>query len=125
MNRILIAAAFVAVASSVSAAQAIPVTLSEWKVELGRDTVHAGSVTFAVKNAGTMTHGFYVRGPGVAKGAPDLPVGQETRLTVVLKPGTYEVYCPLADLSHRAAGMTRKLVVIAAAAPAGPKKPGS
>jgi hypothetical protein len=39
-----------------------------------------------------------------------------------LKPGTYEVYCPLADLSHKKAGMSKTLVVVAAAAPAATKK---
>ena len=91
-------------------------------MELARDTVHAGPVTFRVKNTGTMTHGFYVSGPGVDKGAHDIPAGQEGQLTVTLKPGTYEVYCPLADMTHKAAGMAKKVVVIAAeGAPA--KKP--
>jgi uncharacterized cupredoxin-like copper-binding protein len=122
MHRILFVAAF-AVTSSVASAQAVPVTLSEWKVELGRDTVKAGAVTFRIKNTGTMTHGFYVTGPGVDKGAKDIPAGQEAPFTLTLKPGTYEVYCPLADLTHKAAGMTHKLTVIPGdAAPT--KKPG-
>jgi hypothetical protein len=41
-----------------------------------------------VKNAGTMTHAFYVRGECVAKGSREIPAGQETALTVTLKPGT-------------------------------------
>jgi uncharacterized cupredoxin-like copper-binding protein len=123
MIRILVVAALAA-SSSVAAAQTVPVTLSEWKVELGRDTVSAGSVTFKVKNAGTMTHGFYVRGTGVAKGSKEIPAGQEAPLTVILKPGTYEVYCPMSDLSHKMAGMSRILVVTAGATPETPKKPG-
>ena len=119
MNRILIVAALVA-SSSVARAQAVTVTLSEWKLELGRDTVAAGPVTFKLKNAGTMNHAFYVRGEGFAKGSKEVPAGQEAPLTLTLKPGTYEVYCPLADLTHKMAGMSRKLVVTAAAAP---KKP--
>lgn len=123
MNRILFVAAF-AVTSSVASAQSVPVTLSEWKVDLGRDTVKAGAVTFRIKNTGTMTHGFYISGPGVDKGAKEIPAGQEAPFTVTLKPGTYEVYCPLADLTHKMAGMTKKIVVIAADAAAPTKKPG-
>lgn len=87
MTRILIVAALSA-SSSVATAQAVTVTLSEFKLGLGRDTVRAGSVTFNVKNSGTMNHAFYVRGEGVAKGTKDIPAGQEAPLTVTLKPGT-------------------------------------
>lgn len=124
MKRMLLAAA-VFTASSVAHAQAVAVTLSEWKVELSRDTVRAGAVTFKLKNAGTMNHAFFVRGEKFAKGSKEIPAGQEAPLTLTLAPGTYEVYCPLADLSHKAAGMSRKLVVIAGDAPAAAKKPGS
>lgn len=124
MHRVLLVAAL-AVTSSVASAQSVSVTLSEWKVELSRDTVHAGPVTFRVKNAGTMAHGFYVSGPGVDKGSHDIPAGQEAPLTVTLKAGTYEVYCPLADLTHKAAGMVKKLVVIPGDAAAPAKKPGT
>jgi plastocyanin len=123
MTRILIVAAFAA-SSSVATAQAVTVTLSEWKVGLARDTVQAGSVTFKVKNSGTMTHGFYVRGDGVDKGSREIPAGQEASLTVTVKPGTYEVFCPMSDLSHKAAGMSRKLVVTPGDRQAEAKKPG-
>jgi len=124
MFRILVAAALMTT-SSVAMAQSVNVTLSEWKVVLDRDTVRAGAVTFKVTNAGTMTHGFFVRGPGVAKGSHDIPAGQSAPLTVTLKPGTYELYCPMSDLTHRMAGMSRTLVVTAGEAPAAGKKPGA
>jgi len=124
MKRILIAAALAASASAAKA-QAIPVTLTEFKLDFRKDTVPAGAVTFRVKNAGAMTHGFYVRGPGVAKGSPDIPAKQEVALTVTLKPGTYEIYCPMSDMSHKVAGMTKSLVVIAAPAAPAKKKPGN
>ena len=120
--RILVLLAFAAF-SSTAAAQSIPVTLSEWKVKLGRDTVPAGKITFQIKNEGTMTHGFFVRGNGVQEGSNDIPMGQSGSLTVTLKPGSYTVYCPLSDLSHRKAGMLAKLEVTGSTAPAGPTKP--
>ncbi|MGH7616304.1 MAG: cupredoxin domain-containing protein [Gemmatimonadaceae bacterium] len=121
MLRVLIAAGLAASLSSVAAAQGIPVTLSEWKIEMPRDTVRAGQVTFRIKNTGTMVHGFHVEGGNVDKDAPQIPAGQSGTLTVNLKPGTYDIYCPLAENSHKMAGMSRKLVVIGNAAP--PKKP--
>lgn len=121
MQRMLIVAALAA-SSSVASAQAVTVTLAEFTLALTRDTVKAGPVTFKVKNAGKMAHGFYVRGEGIAKGSHDIEAGQEGSLTVTLKPGMYEVYCPMSDMTHKNAGMSQKLVVIAADAPAAPKK---
>lgn len=124
MTRLLIAAAFVAF-SSVATAQSVPVTLSEWKVELGRDTVRAGPVTFRVKNTGSMSHAFHVQGQGVDKETPAIPMGQSLSLSVTLKPGTYEVFCPMSEQTHKKAGMLRKLTVTGSEAPAAPKKPTS
>jgi plastocyanin len=119
MTRILVAAAL-AVFSSVASAQAIPVTLSEWKIAMKSDTVKAGAVTFRVSNEGGMNHALYVRGEGVDKGTREIAVRQSATLTVTLKPGTYEVFCPM---SHKLAGMARKIVVTPGDAPATPKKP--
>jgi plastocyanin len=126
MTRIFVAAAFAAFAG-VAAAQSVtvPVTLSEWKLELARDTVPAGAVTFRLSNKGTITHGFYVRGEGVNKGSREIPAGESGSLTVTLKPGTYDVYCPMSDNSHKMAGMVRKLVATGEATPPAPKKPGA
>lgn len=126
MTRMLIAVA-IAASSVVAAAQsvAVPVTLSEWKIEMTRDTVPAGPVTFRLSNKGTVTHGFYVRGEGVDKGSREIPAGESASLTMTLKPGTYEVFCPMSDNSHKAAGMVRKLVATGTAAPAAAKKPGA
>jgi plastocyanin len=127
MNRILIVAVVAAFSSvtSVASAQGVTVTLTEFKVALSRDTVKAGVVTFQVANTGAMSHSLHVRGPGVDKGTRDLPKGEAASLTVTLKAGTYEVFCPMSEGSHQQAGMTRTLVVTPAATPAAKKKPGA
>lgn len=114
MTRIVPVVALVALTAVAPAAgaQAVPVTLQEWKIGLRRDTVRAGNVTFRVSNAGLMNHAFYVRGEGVEKGSREIPAGQAASLTVALKPGTYEVFCPMSDESHKKAGMARKIVVV-------------
>lgn len=123
MTRMLIvAAAAVAVFSSAAAAQSVPVTLNEWKVDMKRDTVPAGPITFRVTNDGTMLHAFHIEGTGVDKETRQISKGESASLTLNLKPGTYELYCPMSELTHKKAGMVRKLTVVAAAAPA-PKKP--
>ncbi|MGQ0639746.1 MAG: cupredoxin domain-containing protein [Gemmatimonadaceae bacterium] len=116
MTRLLIVTAL-AITSSVATAQSVTVTLSEWKIALSRDSVRAGAVTFEVKNGGQMMHAFSVRGDGVDKGTREIPARQAGSLTVTLKPGTYEVFCPMSEESHKQAGMSRKLVVIPADPP--------
>lgn len=128
MNRLVIAAAMaaaMAACSSAVAAQGVTVTLSEFKLGISKDTVKAGPVSFQVSNTGVMSHAFYVRGPGVDKGTRDLASKEGATLTVTLKAGTYDVFCPMSDGSHKAAGMAHALVVLPAAAPApAKKKPG-
>jgi plastocyanin len=114
MMRMFIAAALAAFSTATVATTqsvSVPVTLTEWKIELARDTVPAGPVTFRISNKGTITHGFYVRGEGVDQGSRDLPAGESASLRLTLKPGTYEVFCPMSDNSHKTAGMVKKLVV--------------
>ena len=122
MTRMLLAAGLAVAFSSVVRAQAVPVTVSEWKVQIARDTLKAGPVTFRVKNDGSVVHGFQVLGEGVDKSTPQIPAGQSATLAVTLKPGTYEVYCPMAENSHKMAGMSKKITVVAGEA-AAPKKP--
>ena len=123
MIRMLIAAGLVAVFSSIASAQSVAVTLAEWKVQPARDTLQAGSVTFRVKNDGNVVHGLQIEGEGVDKGTPQIAAGQSGTLTVTLKPGTYELYCPMAENTHKMAGMSKKITVVAAAGAAAPKKP--
>ncbi len=123
MSRIFFVVAALAASSSVASAQAVNVTLSEWKIALTRDTVRAGPVTFQVNNTGAISHALYVLGDSVDKGTRDIPARQTASLTVTLKPGTYELFCPMSEESHKKAGMSRKLVVTAGDPPAVPKKP--
>jgi uncharacterized cupredoxin-like copper-binding protein len=50
-----------------------------------------------------------VEGHGVDKDSKIVTPGGTTRVTVKLKKGTYEFYCPVAG--HKAAGMEGKLIV--------------
>lgn len=123
MNRLTIVAALTLSASTVSA-QAVAVNLSEWKIGLPRgDTVAAGAVTFRITNNGSMNHALYVRGEGVDKGTREIATRQSGTLVVTLKPGTYELFCPMSDESHKMAGMSKKIVVTPASTAPAAKKP--
>lgn len=125
MNRLLIAAVALAASASVAAAQRVKVSLTEWKIAMSTDTVHAGSVTFQVSNDGSMTHALHVHGAGMDKQTRDIGKGESATLTVTLKPGSYDVWCPESEGSHKLAGMKGTVVVLPAEAAPAKKKPGA
>src|SRR2546429_1197836 len=89
----------------------VNVRLSEWKVELSQQTIATGAVRFAVTNAGSIPHGFEVEGQGIEKEIEAIQPGATGTLTLTLKPGTYEVYCPVGEDSHKKLGMETHLKV--------------
>jgi plastocyanin len=68
----------------------------------------AGTVTFQFANASQVPHAFAVEGHGVDKDSKII-TGGKTTLTVDLKPGTYQFYCPVD--SHKQQGMKGTLTV--------------
>ena len=92
-------------------ASTVTVKLSEWKVELSRPAIGPGPVTFIAKNTGTIPHQFEVEGKGIEKQTPQIAPGDSAVLTLNLKEGEYEVYCPIGDGSHEKLGMKAKLHV--------------
>jgi uncharacterized cupredoxin-like copper-binding protein len=96
--------------TSVSSASTVAVRLVEYRIEMPA-TLPAGPTTFAVRNDGKRKHNIEIEGQGLeAKLPSDLDPGQRGELTVDLKPGQYEVYCPVRD--HKAKhGMTTTLTV--------------
>ncbi|MGQ0814867.1 MAG: cupredoxin domain-containing protein [Gemmatimonadota bacterium] len=91
----------------------VEATLNEWRVQLSVDTVAAGPVQFMIRNSGQVTHAFEVEGEGLEEEIDDIQAGANATLTVNLRPGTYEVYCPRDDDAgnHKAKGMTTQLIV--------------
>ena len=72
-------------------------------------TATHGKVTILMKNPSGLPHGIAVEGHGVDKDGKTVQQGGTSKLTVTLKKGTYEFYCPVDG--HKAAGMKGTLTV--------------
>jgi plastocyanin len=72
-------------------------------------TASAGSVEIDFSNESQLPHAVEIEGNGIEKTTETVTGQDAPPLTVDLKPGTYEFYCPVGD--HRAEGMEGKLVV--------------
>src|SRR5580765_1915033 len=91
---------------------AVGAKLSEWTIQLSEATVPAGPVTFTATNGGSIPHALEVEGNGTEKATPLIQPGASATLTLTLKPGTYEIYCPVGDNSHKKLGMVTHLKVV-------------
>jgi uncharacterized cupredoxin-like copper-binding protein len=74
-------------------------------------TVSHGKVSFVMKNPGGSgkPHAIAVEGHGLDKDGKTVNPGGTSKITVTLKKGTYDFYCPVDG--HRAAGMKGTVVV--------------
>jgi plastocyanin len=68
-----------------------------------------GKVTLLTKNDSPVPHNISIKGGGVNQHGPTVSGGKTSRLTVTLKPGSYEFYCSVPG--HEQAGMKGTLTV--------------
>ncbi|QEC48178.1 hypothetical protein FSW04_11765 [Baekduia soli] len=100
------------------AAAAVGVQLDDtpdYRAQLSRASVIAGSVTLQLQNVGEDPHNLRVvrlDGTGTPVDLPQTAPGASTTRTLALTAGQYYVYCTLtAPVSHEAAGMHATLTV--------------
>ena len=94
-------------------------TLSEWTIRLSKSQVPAGLIAFTVTNSGSIPHAFEIEGHGAEQETPVIQPGASATLTLTLEPGTYEIYCPVGEDSHKKLGMETRLEVVGAGDSAG------
>ncbi|MBI3449797.1 MAG: DoxX family membrane protein [Acidobacteria bacterium] len=95
--------------ASQGGARTVEVRLTEYRIEMPLEW-SAGRTLFKVTNAGTMLHRFEIEGKGIEEEIEDgVEAGQSTTLELDLKPGVYEVYCPMRG--HKKAGMSLRVKV--------------
>jgi len=115
---LLLVAMMIAVGPALAADQpvALAVKLSEWNVQLSQPSIGPGAVVFTISNVGTIPHAFEVEGHGIERKTEVIQPGSTATITLELKPGTYELYCPIGDGSHEELGMITHLTVLGTAA---------
>jgi hypothetical protein len=87
----------------------VQVSLTEFEIDMP-DSIPAGPTTFEITNNGTVEHNFEVEGQDVEEELEtNLQPGETGTLELDLAPGTYEIYCPVAD--HEGQGMSLSLTV--------------
>ncbi|MEU2712563.1 copper-binding protein [Streptomyces sp. NPDC007205] len=88
----------------------VTVTETEYALKLSRSSFTPGTYTFVSDNHGKITHALSIDGPGVEDAkTKDVNSGQQATLTVTLKKGTYDLYCPID--SHKQLGMDKHITV--------------
>ncbi|MFJ9826440.1 plastocyanin/azurin family copper-binding protein [Streptomyces sp. NPDC101160] len=104
--------------SGTSATQ-VTAELSDFHIKLSTEKFTPGTYTFTAKNTGKHEHALEIEGSGGESDehrSQNVSPGESTTLTVTLKSGTYEVYCPVDG--HKDLGMKTDITVGGAPAPA-------
>ncbi|MFF0432487.1 cupredoxin domain-containing protein [Streptomyces sp. NPDC004327] len=101
--------------STSGAGTQVTAELTDFHIKLSTQKFPAGTYTFTAKNMGKHVHGLEIEGNGAENRSKDVSPGQSTTLTVTLKDGTYEVYCPVDG--HKDLGM-KTSITVGGAAPA-------
>ncbi|MFG2132989.1 cupredoxin domain-containing protein [Streptomyces sp. NPDC048751] len=95
-----------------TSATQVTAQLTDFHIQLSTQKYQPGRYTFTAENKGKHEHALEVEGPGGENRSKTLQPGQSTTLTVTLKSGSYDVYCPVDG--HKDLGMKTKITVGAA-----------
>lgn len=83
--------------------------LTDFHITLSRQSYQPGQYSFVAKNDGQHDHALEIEGGGTENRTRTLAPGESATLTVTLKSGTYEVYCPVDG--HKDIGMKTQITV--------------
>lgn len=91
-------------------ATVLTVVMVDYDLELPEAQLAPGTYTFVAEQQGEVTHALSIEGPGVSESTPWIaPGGGSEEFTVTLEPGTYQLWCPVAN--HRELGMETEIEV--------------
>jgi hypothetical protein len=88
---------------------------TDFHIALSKKSFSPGTYTFVAQNKGKTTHALAITGPGLKHAATaNISPGQSVKLTVTLKGGKYDIFCPVPG--HKMLGMNVNVTVKGAAA---------
>ena len=96
-----------AVSAARGAAPPIKVIAKDFTFTPSTFTLRAGPTVFVITNTGTVEHSFVIDALKVR--TPLIETGMTQKVTVNLKPGTYQAYCNVPG--HKQIGMVATIVV--------------
>ena len=103
-------AVMAAPAGASSSTTTVKAVETDFHIALSKKTFTAGRYVFVAVNKGQTTHALQITGPGLSNATTkDIQPGQTTKLTVTLKKGTYDVFCPVPG--HKMLGMNQNIAV--------------
>ncbi|MEH0416194.1 copper-binding protein [Streptomyces sp. B21-083] len=100
-----------------TSATQVTAVLTDFHIKLSTQNYRPGRYTFTAENMGHHQHALELVGPGGTNRGKTLDPGQSAALTLTLKSGTYQVFCPIDG--HRDLGMNTKIAVGGTPAPSG------
>lgn len=99
-----------ALVPDVVAGTTVLAVVTEGSIAVRGETIPPGPAIITVENAGKEVHNLFIEGEGISRAAGDsIPQGQSATIDVNFKPGTYTLYCPVAD--HRTKGEEAKITI--------------
>jgi uncharacterized cupredoxin-like copper-binding protein len=82
----------------------VKATETDFHIALSKRSFKTGKYTFVAINKGAVTHSLEITGPGLSgPRTKNIEPGQSTKLTVTLKKGAYDIFCPVPG--HKELGM--------------------
>lgn len=88
----------------------VPISLTDFHINLSKQDFSPGAYTFAVKNDGNTDHRLEIEGNGMEdKRTGTIKAGQTDKIAVTFKEGTYDMYCPVDG--HKGMGMSLQVKV--------------
>lgn len=87
----------------------VSVTMTDFHFDISQQSFTPGVYTFSAKNNGQADHAFEIEGPGGEKKTSTVSPGGSSDVTIELKSGEYEIYCPVDG--HKDKGMKTSITV--------------
>jgi uncharacterized cupredoxin-like copper-binding protein len=97
-------------AGASSTPKVVKATETDFHIALSKHSFSPSKYTFVAINKGAVTHSLEITGPGLSSPrTKNIQPGQSTKLTVTLKKGGYDIFCPVPG--HKALGMNVNIKV--------------